>query len=114
MIAWRSADGFSAKQHYQVAVVRPQGEFAPGCWRDMPVRFRVLFVPLVKVQRWSAMSWARAFNRRELEHPSGVWAVVIPCQGIHFPCPPARFPQSSSSAWSVRTGVATPSGVEFD
>ena len=95
---------------YQVMVVRPRGEFTPCCWRDLPREFDVLFVPVLRVRRWAAMSWARAFNRRELRCRCGVGAVVQPAAGVHF-CLQGRCARAAPARVA---GLASRGVVQFD
>ncbi|GEM_PF-4463597 len=63
---------------YRVLIVRPDAEFRPLSWRNVPARYRVQMVALSQLPRWVALGWAQAFNRRELQLRFGLWAVVVP------------------------------------
>ena len=61
---------------YEVVIIRYPSSQRPSQWRDEPRGGHVIERRYRRLARGPAVTFAKAFNRQELRHPHGVWAIV--------------------------------------
>lgn len=93
-------------------IVKPTRPFIPTHWADNPAEAE-LVVPIVENKSLQeAQDTARGFNEREMQHPLGVWAVVLE-NGIGHTGMIAKIKSSGGDPKSNRRNPLTPSFEDF-